>query len=338
MEERSSGNPPRQILSFIATPEDAGKRLDVALLSRLAGWSRSAIQKEVRRGAVLVNGRAEKPGHTLRGGEVVEWIADEGKLRPADVEIAAGQPDAECVDILYEDAAVLAVNKPRGLVVHRGAGAVGRTLVDLLMLRGVQLASQPGADRPGVVHRLDKETSGVLLLAKTDDAYFHLSRQFKERSISKRYLAITNGMPHPPEGVIETFLGRHPRRRQKMSARLPSGRIAVTEYRVLECYAQFALVELIPHTGRTHQLRVHLNHLGHPIVGDPTYGGRKRALHVAAEWKDSPLHEALSALRGQMLHAATITFQTPDSLQQVTVEAPLPSDMANLLDILRTRA
>jgi len=329
-------------MSFIVQPTDAGKRMDVCLLNHLPNYSRARVQRHIREGGVRADGRLVKPGYVLRGGEKIGWTPLIRAARPVVGESPTPHESPtialECdpIEALYDDNSFFAINKPRGLVVHRGSGTRGPTLVDLLVAQGKSLAALPGPDRPGIVHRLDKETSGVLLIAKTDEAHVHLCSQFKERQIHKTYVAIVNGIPRETKGVIHTTIGRHPRQRKKMSTHAIGGRPALTEYRVLESYNQFALIELILHTGRTHQIRVHLNHIGHPVVGDPTYGGRKRALHAAGQWKGSHLKQALTQLSGQALHAAAITLRIPDTGCELTIEAPLPQDMHNLLRILRT--
>lgn len=322
-----------QVVTLEVPQKVSGMRLDNFLARQFSGFSRSKCQQLVRAGLVKVNGSVvTKPGFVLRGGEQVS------------VEIPAPeppslQPEHIPVTVLYEDDDLLVIDKPRGMVVHPGAGVRSGTLVNALMAMGVPLSDIAGPERLGIVHRLDKGTSGVMVVAKTNFAHLHLARQFAEHKVDKRYLAIVVGEPDFEHTIIAVPMMRHPKEPEKFtiaaSRNLPASQIidAVTEIWVRECFEGFALLEVKPITGRTHQIRVHLQYLGLPVAGDETYNGRSRALKVARELKRSDLLDALHSLNGQALHAWKLTFLHPRTEKPVTVEAPLPDDMKQLLHI-----
>ncbi|MGO9240845.1 MAG: RluA family pseudouridine synthase [Bryobacteraceae bacterium] len=288
-------------LELEAGSGDAGLRVDHFLAARLPGYSRARLQEWIEAGRVSVNGApARKASLKLRGGErIVVQPAERKPLRAAPEEIP--------LDILYEDADVVAVNKPAGMVVHAGAGRTAGTLVNALLHRFGGLSGVGGEMRPGIVHRLDKGTSGVLLVARNDAAHRHLAAQFAARSVEKTYLAMVQGAVRGEQGAIDTPITRDPVRRTRMTARLGTGRSAHTEYRVMERLRGYTLIEVRIGTGRTHQIRVHLASIGHPVVGDTLYGAAAQP-ELGRPW----------------LHARRIRFDAPCGGGRITVEAPLP--------------
>ncbi len=296
-------------VEFVA--EQAGERLDKTLAARFDDLSRVQVQNLIREGLVQVDGRVVKASHRLEGGEVIQVRL------PLPDEETDPQPEPIPLMVLYEDDGVAAVDKPAGMVVHPAYGHDSGTLVNAVLARWPQTATFSPADRAGLVHRLDKETSGVILIAKTAAALEDLRRQFKERAVQKRYVALVEGTPNTPDGLIDAPIGRDPKQRKRMAV-TRQGREAITEFRVVEHYQHFSLLDVFPRTGRTHQIRVHLTFIGHPVVGDGVYGRRKQRIK----------------LRRHFLHAASITFVSPPSGQPVTVEAPLPVGLQNILDKL----
>jgi 23S rRNA pseudouridine1911/1915/1917 synthase len=292
----------------VVSAEVAGLRLDQFLRRELPEHSRAFLQKLIEQGDVRVNGKPSKPSHAVRAGDEVG--VEIPPPRPLDA-----RPEQIPLDILFEDSDLIVVNKPAGLVVHPAAGNQEHTLVNALLhhCRG-ELAGIGGVERPGIVHRLDKGTSGCLVVAKTDFAHQALVAQFKARGVKKIYRAVCWGKLSKSSGHIETMIGRSERDRKKMSARVARGRQAVTDYRVLKQFADFALVELHIHTGRTHQIRVHMAHIGHPVVGDATYGRGYTTIPVAR----------------MMLHAYKLGFTHPRTQEFVEFTAPVPEDMVKL--------
>jgi 23S rRNA pseudouridine1911/1915/1917 synthase len=295
------------MLDFETSASDAGKRLDSYLHERLPSLSRSRIQGWIKSGRVRVNGVPQKRSHTLRGSEAIE-------VEPAELAPLHAFPEDMPLEILYEDPAVIAINKPAGMVVHSGAGRTSGTLVNALLHRFGQLSGVGGDVRPGIVHRLDQYTSGVILVARTDAAHRHLAQQFSSRKVEKTYIALVHGRVKSERGRVTTPIARDPVRRTRMTSRLATGRAALTEFQVLKRFPQSTLLEVRIGTGRTHQIRVHLASIGHPVVGDKLYGA-----------PPSPLGR-------YFLHAQRITFTTPDSGGQVTVTAPLPPPLQEFLD------
>jgi 23S rRNA pseudouridine1911/1915/1917 synthase len=313
--------------SFIVGPADVGARLDRFLQARAPDLSRTRLQALIAGGQVHVTGGHAKASHRLRGGARVTV-----ELPPP--EPASLTPEAIPLDVVHEDADLLVVNKPTGLVVHPGAGHRTGTLVHALLAHcGSALSGVGGVRRPGIVHRLDRGTSGLLVVAKTDHAHLGLARQLKARTVERRYVALVHGrLPHAA-GVVETAIGRDPRDRLRMAVRPPgAGRLAVTRYRVLERFprpAPFTLVEATLGTGRTHQIRVHLAHLGAPVVGDRTYRRRGTAP------LDAALAPYVAALGGQALHAAVLGFTHPTTGVAHRFEALPPPALSALLAWLR---
>ncbi len=288
----------------------AGKRLDHFLKQHMEDRSRAQLQEWIKDGKVLVNGATVKAGCLLKVGDTVVVTPVE---RPG---LAARAEDLP-VTVLYEDDAVIAVNKPAGMVVHAGAGVHSGTLVNALLYRFGRLSSAGGDDRPGIVHRLDKLTSGVLLVARNDAAHRNLAAQFARREVEKTYLALVEGVVKKDTGRVDKPIARDPVARVKMTARLGRGRAAWSEYRVVRRFAKHTLVEVRIGTGRTHQIRVHLSSIGHPVAGDRLYG-------AAAEPEKARF----------FLHAWRIRFTSPASGQVVTVAAPLPDELEEWLNTL----
>lgn len=298
-----------------ADPQAAGLRLDRWLAEALPELSRSRIQALIAEGRVSVDGTVPKAAQRLRGGERIE--VDIPPPAPEQVE-----PEPIALAVVYEDDDVLVVDKPAGMVVHPGAGRSSGTLAAAVLAHAPRVAGVGGPRRPGIVHRLDKDTSGLLVIAKTPRAYDSLTAQLAARAVTRRYLAVVHGRVGLTEGVVEAPIGRDPRHRQRMAVRpAGQGRPAVTHYRVLERFAGFTYLELRLGTGRTHQIRVHLASLGHPVVGDVTYG-RARG--------KSPV-----PLEGLALHAAGLAFLHPVTHQRMEFAAPLPARMERLLAHLR---
>jgi 23S rRNA pseudouridine1911/1915/1917 synthase len=297
------------------------ERLDTYLRGKFPAVSRGAIQRLIEQGDILVNGRNVKPTHAPRAGEQVEVHWPEA--RPAEA-----QPEAMPLDILYEDEALLVLNKPPGLVVHPAAGHEEHTLVNALLHHCAgQLSGIGGVARPGIVHRLDKETSGCLVVAKNDETHLALSTQFATRKVEKIYQAILCGELPRDQGEIRAAIARHPSHRKRMAVDDDAGREARTSYHVLERQRGTTLVEAVLHTGRTHQIRVHFQFLGFPVVGDATYGNRQ--------------NERLEDLTGyrvprMMLHAGRLAFIHPRTAKRLSFEAPRPEDFQDALEALRS--
>lgn len=291
--------------TFTVTWEAAEKpRLDVYLVSALPQLSRARVQALIKEGAVLVNGRAVKPSVSLNVGDHITGAIPED--RPAEA-----QPEDLPLTVLYEDAHLAVLNKASGMVCHPAEGNETGTLVNALLHRFGPLSSIGGVARPGIVHRLDKETSGCIVVARDDETHRSLTEQFAARSTDKFYLAVVQGTPQPASGSIQTHLGRNPHDRQKMAVLpAPAGKFAHTDYRTLCSLGMSTLVECHLHTGRTHQIRVHLKHLGHPLLGDATYGRPSRQQDVPRV----------------MLHAWKLSFTHPATQVRQDFCAPIPSE------------
>ncbi len=302
---------------------DAGMRLDV-FVARQAGISRSAAARRIGTGAVLVDGIPRKPSFTLRPGMRVHgtWVEESREQSPAACDIG--------LSILHEDPWIALIDKPAGLVVHPGAGNAAHTLVSALLARYPAIRDVGDPARPGIVHRLDKLTSGVMVVALTADAHAALSAAFKAHRHTREYLAVCHGHLRGASGTIETFMQRNPRDRKRMTSRAGQGRRAVTHWEVLRMWKDFSLVRLRLETGRTHQIRVHLSEQGNPIAGDPVYGGRKRARTLA----DPVLRQAVSGLGRQMLHACLLGITHPATGESIEFTSPLPADMEAFIAVL----
>jgi 23S rRNA pseudouridine1911/1915/1917 synthase len=289
-----------------ATAADRGKRLDHFLQEHLPEYSRSRIQDWVKSGRVLVDSGVQKASFTLRGGESIE-------VEPGELPALRAFAEEIPLDILYADSDVIAVNKPAGIAVHAGAGRHSGTLVNALLHHFQSLSTVGGDERPGIVHRLDRETSGVLIVARTDAAHRHLASQFSHREVTKVYLALVEGEVQRAQGRIDAPITRDPVRRTRMTSRLQHGRSALTEYKVLERFPKKTLVEVRIGTGRTHQIRVHMSSIRHPVAGDTLYG-------------------AAAASYGRFfLHARSIEFTSPSTGERLKIEAPLPEDLQRWL-------
>lgn len=304
-------------------PEElAGLRLDQALAQMFPDYSRSRLKEWLLSGAISVDGGPKRPRDAVRGGEIVQ-------LDPQpDIEVRAA-PEPIALDIVFEDEHLLVINKPAGLVVHPGAGNPGGTLMNGLLHHAPRLEEVP---RAGIIHRIDKDTTGLLLVAKTLPAHTSLTRQLAERSVSREYLAICSGVL-TGGGTIDEPIARHPVDRKRMSVQA-GGKPAVTHFKVLERFRAHTYVSVKLETGRTHQIRVHFAWRRNPLLGDPVYGGRLALPAGASE----ALIAALRRFRRQALHAARLGFTHPASAETVDIEAPLPQDFADLLAVLREDA
>lgn len=295
------------MIKLTVSSEQARQRLDRVLAEALPAFSRARLQTLIRDGFVSLNGKPPRPRDLVRTGDVVE-------LREPELEKAEAQPEQIKLDVIFEDDDLLVLNKPAGIVMHPGAGHQAHTLVNALLAHCHNLSGIGGKERPGIVHRLDKETSGALVVAKNDATHRDLSSQFAARTMTKIYLALVAGILRKTSGVIDKAIARHPVHRQRMSIARRQGRSAKTEYRVLRSGDEISLVECILHSGRTHQIRVHLHHLGHPVLGDKLYGGKRAG--------DYPR---------QMLHAWKLAFRHPRSGDEMSFEAPVPRDFADAM-------
>ena len=307
-------------VTFLVPAEARNQRLDHFLATHLPDFSRSRLQRLIRNGRASIEGRTvRRPGLPLGGGERLALEIEE----PAPLE-AAGQPEPEAIPVrvLYEDDDLAVIDKPAGLAVHAGAGRSRGTLVNALVDRFRQLSTLGGPLRPGIVHRLDKSTSGVLLVAKTDEAHAQLAEQFRRRHVEKRYLALVHGRLPRAQDTIRLPVARDRVRRTRMTTRRREGRAATTAYRVLQTAAGFSLLEVTLHTGRTHQIRVHLSALGHPVVGDTLYGAPRQL-----RWGNS----SQPTLNRNFLHAQRLRFQHPRRNEIVEVTAALPAELEELL-------
>ena len=299
-------------------------RLDLFLSRALEHETRAAVQRLIDEGHVLVDGKTVRPSLKLKGGENIEVNI------PAPVE-AEPQPEEIALEVLYEDHELIVVNKPAGMVVHPGPGNSSGTLVNALLAHCTDLSGIGGELRPGIVHRLDKGTSGVLVAAKNDRAHQGLSAQFSNHSIKRIYQALIYGAPADETGKIEGTIGRHPTDRLRRSGKAKFGKHAVTRWRVAARYGRITMVELRLETGRTHQIRVHMSEAGYPLVGDPLYpdGGRGNNL------KDARLRGMITALGRQALHARTLGFIHPVTSEYLEFSVDLPADMAALVTYLQ---
>ncbi|AKJ64522.1 RluA family pseudouridine synthase [Kiritimatiella glycovorans] len=299
----------------VVSADDGGARLDAWLAGLRPDEPRAEWQRRIRGGHVFVDGKTVRASHRLKAGETVCWRAPASstpELVPEDIPL----------DILYEDDDLIALNKPPGLVVHPAPGHVHGTLVHALLYRWPGIKAAGTEHRPGIVHRLDRDTSGVLVVARTLTARDALVATFKSGNADKRYLALVRGTPVPASGTLRTTLGRHPTQRKKMAVDPPRGKDAVTHYRTLDSLAHVSLVECRIETGRTHQIRVHLAHLGHPVLGDRVYGGKPP--------------KSLPAPDRQMLHAARLALPHPRTGTRMVFEAPVPGDMEHMIRTLRS--
>ena len=298
-------------MNFIVESDAAGRRLDVYLSEKFSDGSRSHVQKLIAEGLVTVDGSKSKPSRKLAGGEVIRVE----EIVAADVEYL---PEDLPLKILYEDADIIVIDKARGMTVHPAETVKSGTLVNALLHHCKDLSGINGVKRPGIVHRLDKDTSGVMVVAKTDAAHVNLAEQIQSKTARRTYLAIVYGVIADRAGIITGAIGRDKSDRKKMAV-TPDGKSAVTEFRVLERFNRFTYVECKLQTGRTHQIRVHMSAIGHPLLGDTKYTARKNPFDI----------------RGQALHSHTLTLLHPTTGKSMTFTAELPDDMTKILEVLR---
>ncbi len=322
------------LISFEASREDAGRRLDICLTERGGGLSRARIQKAISAGLIRVNGREAQPRTILNTGDRVE-----GDIR--DLAAPNAGPEDIPLHVVYEDEALVVVNKQRGLTVHPGAGRRSGTLVNALAARYGTLPDAGSPERPGIVHRLDKDTSGLMVVALTSDALQKLGEMVAARRFERRYQALVWGSPRWEKARIEAAIGRSPAHPERMAVLAASGphpsRSAMTDLLVLERYLDTTLVEACLQTGRTHQIRVHCSYAGHDVVGDQVYGGR-HALSGVSESERAQFGRLLEALNGQALHAFNLSFEHPLTGEPLSFTADMPDEMMALVEFERLRA
>ena len=298
---------------MLISSEDVGQRLDRYLTTRLGNISRTSVQQLIADGSALVNGRKSKAGYMLRAGDKIQLSS----LTP-EIDIGQAQPTALPLDIIYEDNDLLVVNKAAGMVVHPAPGHHDDTLVNALLAYLPSLQEPGAGQRPGIIHRLDKDTSGLIIVAKNARARAALIEQMKQHTIVKRYLALVEGNVALDQGSIDAPIGRDPRNRQQMAITAVGSREARTHFRVLQRFARHTLLLLQLETGRTHQIRLHLKAIGHPIVGDPVYGS-------GSIFRRAPL-------KRQFLHAYQLSFTHPLTGETIELEAPMPADLQAVID------
>lgn len=312
-----------ELVSIEVAEVDAGARLDAYLATHIEGWSRARLQRLIDAGDVLVNSKLAKASYKVSANDEIEvelTPPPESNFTPEDIPL----------DIIFEDDYIIVINKPPGLVVHPAAGIYSGTLANGLAFHFQQL-SHSASQRPGIVHRLDKDTSGLLVIAKTESAHENLADQFRAREVFKNYSALVYGVVKSETGRVEQPIARDPRNRTRMAI-VPGGRGALTLYRVKRSYAAFTLLDVELKTGRTHQIRVHLASLKHPVVGDDVYGaGRENNV------QDVQLRARIRKLGRHFLHAETLGFRHPKTGAQLSFTAPLPAPLAEFLDLLETR-
>ena len=306
--------------TYVVPLRDEGLRLDVFLKNSNPTLTRSHLKKLIDRQNVKLNAIIPKAGARLKTGDRIQLQI----LPPAPMRAV---PEPIPLTIVFEDESILVINKPPGLVVHPAAGNYSGTLVNGLLYHCQSLPNEGSPLRPGIVHRLDKNTSGVMVVAKSDRAHQHLAAQFKDHTINRMYLALILGRPRNAQGTISSLIGRHPTDRKKMSSRPRRGRQAVTHWEVMKRYASFSLLRVRLETGRTHQIRVHLASIHHPVAGDPDYGGRK----TLAALPKTEATQFLSSVKRQLLHAGTLGFVHPIEDTYVEFNAPPPDDFQTVL-------
>lgn len=319
LEERPDGVAQEApVNTFVISAEEAGARLDAYLAAHVANWSRSRIKRLIEDSDVLVQGHTAKPSYKLRAGDTVE-------VDLTAPPVAEFLPEDIPLEIVYEDDTLVVVNKPAGLVVHPAAGIPSGTLANALVHHFNQLSRAAGAARPGIVHRLDRDTSGLIVVAKTEEAHENLADQFRAREVFKSYTALVHGRVSAESGRIEEPIARDPRNRTRMAV-VRGGRPSLSLYTVQRRYDRFTLLDVEIKTGRTHQIRVHLEWLKHPVVGDSVYsGGRDKTV------PDALLRSRINALNRQFLHAAHLGFRHPRTNEAMRFTASLPQPLANLL-------
>lgn len=310
-----------EVREFYIEPEQAGKRLDSFLSEKIEGYSRTYMQKLIDEGHCKVSGKNAKSNLKLKAGDKVEAVIPDPV--PLDVE-----PEKIELDIVYEDEDIIIINKPQGMVVHPAHGNYSGTVVNALLEHCKNLSDYNsltginGVMRPGIVHRIDKDTSGIIVVAKTNEAHLSLSEQLKKHTITRKYAALLEGRLKNDSGRIETLIGRNPKDRKQMAVVTSNGKKAITRYKVLERFENNTLIEAELETGRTHQIRVHMAALGHPVVGDTVYGYKKQRFDT----------------KGQLLHARVLGFIHPTSKEYVEFEAPIPDYFEKILKVLRNKS
>jgi 23S rRNA pseudouridine1911/1915/1917 synthase len=311
-------------------------RLDVYLAENVPDASRSYIQKLIADGHVFVNGSVQRPNYKVQRGEKVSLTIPP----PEPMEVKAEDIP---LDVVYEDDQIIVINKPRGMTVHPAPGSKQGTLVNAILAHSDDLSGIGGVERPGIVHRLDKDTTGLLVVAKTDQAHQSLQGQIQTRTAERRYVALVWGETKFNDAVVDAPIGRHPSDRQKMAVIKDTNRYtareAVTHLKIIDRFRNFTLLEAKLDTGRTHQIRVHCSFIGHPVVGDPAYGGAKRAIPSSySKLEQRDLSTLIEALHGQALHAFSLSFDHPTTSKRLAFEAPMPEDMRKLVEWLRSAA
>ncbi len=310
-----------EVREFYIEPEEVGKRLDSFLSEKIEGYSRTYMQKLIDEGHCKVGGKNVKSNFKLRTGDKVEAVIPD----PVPLEI---EPEKIELDIVYEDDDIIIINKPQGMVVHPAHGNYSGTVVNALLEHCGSLSDYNsltginGVMRPGIVHRIDKDTSGIIVVAKTNEAHLSLSEQLKEHTITRKYVALLEGRLKNDNGRVETLIGRNPKDRKQMAVVTTNGKKAITHYRVLERFENNTLIEAVLETGRTHQIRVHMSALGHPVVGDTVYGYKKQRFDT----------------KGQLLHARVLGFIHPTRKEYVEFEAPIPDYFEKILKALWSKS
>jgi len=310
-------------LHIIVPDGTSGTRLDAFLASVVPELTRAAVQRLIEDGDVLLDGVVQKSSYKVTGGEEISVT-----IPPPEPSTAV--PEEMQLDILYEDSDLIVINKPAGMTVHPGAGVNSGTLVNGLLAHCSDLSGIGGEIRPGIVHRIDKDTTGILVVAKNDAAHEGLAVQFRAHSVKRVYVALVFGSPRTDKGRVESIIGRHPVDRKRMSGSAKHGRHAVTHWKVLARFPEVTLLKLRLETGRTHQIRVHMSESGHPLVGDPVYGGSARA----AGLKSPEFRGMVKKFGRQALHAKTLGFRHPSTGEYIEFDSELPEDMQTLLDYL----
>lgn len=303
-------------IKLTSSYKDIGKRLDLFICERIQKLSRSRVQKLISQGNVFVNNQKKSKSHFVKRGDDIEVNI------PPLLKLEAKPEDIK-INIIYEDEDIIVLSKPAGIVVHPSPGHPAKTIVNALLFHTKFLSGIGGVLRPGIVHRLDKQTSGLMIVAKNDDAHKNLSQQFKKKSVKKIYLALVHGRIEEDEGKIDAPIGRSRRNRKKMSV-IPEGRESVTEFEVLKRFNNFTLIKVRPITGRTHQIRVHLSYIGKPVVGDVQYRKRRRI-------------EDYLKLKRHFLHASKLEFKHPRDGKEMSFEDKLPEELKNSLNMLENK-